>query len=350
MDRKEPKKYTAAQMAKALLAAKMGMPVATASKRFGVPRITLRNKLKGISPEVCNMGPPTVLTADEEDRIVKWIIDIARAGFPVTKQCLVDTVTKLIKELDRKLHLPKTSEKLTGYRGQLTEIDIRNWFQEVSNYFKDNGYSDILEHAHGIFNADETAISLCPKSGKVLAPKGDKNIYSVSKTSEKENLTVLLTVSASGEICPPMVVYLYKRVPADIVTKFPKSWGLGKSANGWMTGEVFFEYMANIFEPWLTENNIERSVIFFVDGHKSHLTLHLSIFLREKQIILVVFYPNATHVLQPLDVSVFYPLKCQWKSHVRKWLAENENQPLMRHHVATLLENILNESISPAII
>ncbi|XP_072398392.1 uncharacterized protein [Diabrotica undecimpunctata] len=184
-------------MAKALLAAKMGMPVATASKRFGVPRITLRNKLKGISPEVCNMGPATVLTADEEDLIVKWIIDIARAGFPVTKQCLVDTVTKLIKELDRKTPFTegtpgkkwfhsflnrhpnislKTSEKLTGYRGQLTEIDIRNWFQEVSNYFKDNGYSDILKHAHRIFNADETAISLCPKTGKVLAPKGDKNI------------------------------------------------------------------------------------------------------------------------------------------------------------------------------
>lgn len=243
----------------------------------------------------------------------------------------------------------KTSEKLTGCRGQLTENDIHNWFDEVSNYFKENDYSQILNIGDSICNADETAISLCPKTEKVLASKGVKNIYDVSKTPEKENITALLTVSASGRKAPPMLVYPYKRIPSEIVTNFPKGWGLGKSATGWMNGEVFFEYMANIFEPWLTENNGERPVIFFVDGHKSYLTLHLSMFLREKEIILIAFYPNATHILQPLDVSVFYALKSKWKVHVRKWLTENDNCQVKRHNVASLLENII-DSISPAII
>lgn len=167
----------------------------------------------------------------------------------------------------------------------------------------------------------------------------------IPRPRKKETITALFTVLADGDFAPAMVVYPYKRIPADIVSTFPTGWGLGKSTNGWMTEEVFFEYMANIFEPWLTKNNIQRPIIFFLDGHKSHLTMHLSSFLKEKDIILIALKANATHILQPLDVAVFYPLKCKWKQYVRKWLIENENRSLKRHNVAPLLSNVINESI-----
>ncbi|KAK9711071.1 hypothetical protein QE152_g25674 [Popillia japonica] len=142
MDKRKIRKYTSENMAVALAAAKAGVPVATTSKTFGVTRITLRNKLKGISPEICNMGPLTILSTEEELRIVTWLADIAKVGFPVTKQGLIGTVAKLIKDLDRKTpfcdSIPgkkwfkaflkkhpnislKTCEKLTGYRGKLTK-------------------------------------------------------------------------------------------------------------------------------------------------------------------------------------------------------------------------------------
>jgi hypothetical protein len=57
---------------------------------------------------------------------------------------------------------------------------------------------DILEDPSRIFNGDETSFSMCPKSGKVLAPKGYKNIYEVKKGNEKETITVLLVFSADG--------------------------------------------------------------------------------------------------------------------------------------------------------
>ncbi|KAF2903627.1 hypothetical protein ILUMI_02559 [Ignelater luminosus] len=64
----------------------------------------------------------------------------------------------------------------------------------------------------------------------------------------------------------------------------------------------------------LWHNEIPRPVLFFVDGHASHLTIDLSNFCSENQIILVALYPNATHVLQPMDVAVFHPLKDDWKT------------------------------------
>ncbi|KAF2891030.1 hypothetical protein ILUMI_15143 [Ignelater luminosus] len=68
------------------------MPGSVASKCYGVPRITLFNKLRGIIPEECTMGPCTVLSAKVEEIIVTWLIDIARAKFAVTKKCPADTV------------------------------------------------------------------------------------------------------------------------------------------------------------------------------------------------------------------------------------------------------------------
>lgn len=46
-----------------------------------------------------------------------------------------------------------------------------------------------------------------------------------------------------------------------------------------------------------------------IDGHKSHLTLHLSKFCAEHEIVLIALHPNATHIIQPLYISFFRTLK-----------------------------------------
>lgn len=167
---------------------------------------------------------------------------------------------------------------------------------------------------------------------------------------EKECLTVLVTANAAGITAPPMIVLTYKRVPGYIASNIPPSWGIGNSENGWMTSATFYEFMANIFEPWLTEQQIPRPILFFVDGHASHLTLHLSNFCVEKQIELIALFPNSTHLLQPMDVSVFRPLKNAWKSEVQRWRLENNGQKLQKHHFGKVfeaaLQHITNTTIS----
>jgi hypothetical protein len=45
-----------------------------------------------------------------------------------------------------------------------------------------------------------------------------------------------------------MLVFPYKRLSAEIVTQCPDGWAIGKFDQGWMTGETFFEFMANVYE------------------------------------------------------------------------------------------------------
>lgn len=130
----------------------------------------------------------------------------------------------------------------------------------------------------------------------------------------------MVSFSAAGKMCPPMIVFPYKsRIPGDITRSVPDGWGIGHSESGWMQKELFYEYVANVFHPFLIKEKIKMPVILFVDGHRSYLTLKLSNLCEEKKIILVALYPNATRILQPCDVGLFKPLKTSWKRAVLHW-------------------------------
>lgn len=122
----------------------------------------------------------------------------------------------------------------------------------------------------------------------------------------------MITGNAAGQLASPMVLYPYERIPKNIAAAAPADWALGHSKNGWMEKESFFEYISGSFYKWCLKYNIEFPIVLFVDGHSSHLTLALSNFCVAHQIELIALYPNATHLLQPMDVSLFRPLKLNW--------------------------------------
>lgn len=99
--------------------------------------------------------------------------------------------------------------------------------------------------------------------------------------------------------------------------------------------------MTNIFEPWLTPKNIQRPILFFLDGHKSHLTLHLCNFSAANGIEIIALNPNSTHILQPMDLTLFRPLKVSWKKAVNNWKMEHLGQNLKREHFAPVLKTAL---------
>lgn len=96
-------------------------------------------------------------------------------------------------------------------------------------------------------------------------------------------------------------------------------------------------------------DEIPKPVVLFIDGHKSHLTWHLSKWCDENGIILYALPPNCTHIMQPADVSLFKPLKTHWKQTVRKWYSkpENINAVLNKNSFCPLLEQCLKSPTLP---
>ncbi|CAH0560708.1 unnamed protein product [Brassicogethes aeneus] len=318
------------------------------------------------------MGPQPYILPEQERILVKWIIDVAKAGFPVQPHQLMTSVQVLMMQLKQqnpfKDNKPgrtwlasflkrnpeisnRVAQNLTSSRAAVKKESIEKWFTEVYSYLQQSNSEDILQDPCRVFNADETAFFLNPKGSKVLARKGDKTIYQQVNPDEKECLTVLVTGNAAGQVVSPMVIFKYERVPRELAFSVPNEWGIGRSESGWMTGQTFYEFITNIFEKWLTRMKIPRPVILFIDGHSSHLTLHTSRFCAENGIILVALYPNATHLIQPMDVAVFRSLKGGWKDAVHQWRIDHCQSPVLRKiHFCPLLEKVLADKLTPSIL
>ncbi|XP_031358776.1 uncharacterized protein LOC116182378 [Photinus pyralis] len=310
------------------------------------------------------MGPPTILSKEEEDLLVRWLLANAKKGFPINKTSLCETVCEIIKNDDRvhkfrdgvpgkkwfssflKRHPEITqrhAESINGARACVTEASIRAWHASVRTYLIEENAEDIVSDPTRILNSDESGFATNPKTGLVLGPRGMKNFYEVKSGSEKECITSLFTISADGEIYPPMIVYPYERIPAEIVRNTNPEWVIGRSKKGWMTSETFFSYVANTLLPQLRNKGIKLPILYILDGHKSHLTYCLSKFCGENGIFLYALLPNATHILQPADVSLFFPLKCKWKNVVSEWKKSNNNKIVNKATFPILLEKSVQQ-------
>jgi len=341
----------------------IGISTSKASQMYHVPRTTLRNKCSGKSPELSigHSGTISILGEEMETTLVQWILSCARMGFPVGREGLLSSVKKLVDEANIKTPLAhnrpgkkwfygflnrhkiltqKHSEYVNRARGSVTEAKIKNWFKEIYELLGED--ASILEEPYRIFNMDEICFNLAPKGELIIGARG-QNVYDEHTNSDKENVTTLFGTNALGIWAPCITIFKYERIPAALVKAAPPGWGIGKSETGWITGETFFEYITNIFLPFLIEANIQRPVIVFLDGHKSHLSLHLSKFCRENGLILISLYPNSTHILQPLDVAVFGPLKGRWKKIVKQWRIDNEKE-ITKSDVPQALSQIIYDA------
>jgi len=332
-------------------------------RETGIPKATLSTKVNNKVPLERKMGPPSVLSIDQESQIVNWIMSNAKVGFPVHPEQLKDSVHCVLKEspkqncftnnrpgikwlnlfLKRHPEIKKrNAEIISKTRAKVTERSIQSWFSDVRLYLEGEGSLDILNDPRRILNCDETGLQLCPKSGKVLGPRTMSNFYEVARSAEKENITVLCTYSADGKSLPPMIIYPYKRIPLHIAQSLPDNWAIGRSDSGWMVSATFYEYVANVVYPWLVENKIEFPVILYVDGHKSHLSLELSQFCCDKKIHLYCLLPNSTHILQPCDVSIFKPLKSYWKEVTRAHNL-NSKSPITKNNFGIIFKKAFDK-------
>ncbi|KAJ8966811.1 hypothetical protein NQ314_003307 [Rhamnusium bicolor] len=264
--------YSPSQIKNALEEIRNGMKIQTACKMYNVPRSTIRNKLLGRAPETTGkVGKDPVLGEEVENRLVEWIKETSRAGFPICREGLIYSVQKLVKEAElntpfkngtsgRKwFHLfmsrhPDLSRKQSEYinraRSLVTEKKIKSWFAETLELLGDD--KSVLEDPARVWNMDETAMYLCPKGTLVLAEKGVP-VCNTSANSDKENITTLLTVSAAGHMAPPLTLYKYDRLPKNVSKNAPPEWAIGKSPKGW-TSSAFYEYFANVLLSYLKKD------------------------------------------------------------------------------------------------
>jgi len=149
-----------------------------------------------------------------------------------------------------------------------------------------------------------------------------KNVHETGGGSGREYITILACGSAIGEKLPPYIVYKGKHLMTNHTQGGPPGTRYSMSDSGWMEGANFIEWFRKIFLPAVEDMRHTGPVVLFLDGHQSHTTLTLVEEARDHGIVLYTFPPHTTHLLQPLDVGAYGPLKKVWSQVLKDFKLE----------------------------
>ena len=185
-----------------------------------------------------------------------------------------------------------------------------------------------------IYNLDETGLTTVQKAPKVLAPKGLKQVGQVASRERGELVTLCAIVSAAGQFLPPIFVYPRKNFRDSFLFGAPEgSLGL-TSPSGWMTGENFIlvlQHMIKYVRPTKT-----HQILLIMDNHESHLSYEALVFAKENFIHIVTLPPHTSNKTQPLDRTVFGPLKAAFNAAADSWMLRNVGKPISIYQIAEL--------------
>lgn len=305
-----------------------------ASENYNIPRSTISDKLREKHPR--HQGGQTALTADDERFLSEGIAKFAEWGFPLTRADIQDVIKSY---LDRKgVRITKFKENKPGedwfYRfikrnNSLTERLAQNIKRVRAGVDREsivNYFTNLRETLQGIpatniVNYDETNMSDDPGRVKVLCRRGSKRVERIMDSS-KSSISIMMAISASGQLLPPYTVYKATHLYPTWVEGGVEGAYYNRTKSGWFDGPTFEDWFDKIALPYL--KNLEGPKVLIGDNLASHVSLHVLQECQQYNIQFVLLPPNATHLLQPLDVAFFAPLKKKWRTVLGEWKATNK--------------------------
>lgn len=220
--------------------------------------------------------------------------------------------------------------------------------ENVSQFF---GHLDNVLAIHqfrpsNIWNMDETGFSTVPsKIGKVISIRGVKKVGIMSSAERGTMISMALAVNAEGNSIPPYFLFPTKKMQGWYMDDAsPGAVGYANES-GWMCQPDFVKYMRHFVER--SNSSLNNPTLLLIDNHCSHLSIEALDMAIENGVTLLSFPPHCSHKLQPLDVSVYGPVKTYYKSQCNGWQKTNANKVIEIRHITSLVRKTLDLALTP---
>lgn len=105
--------------------------------------------------------------------------------------------------------------------------------------------------------------------------------------------------------------------------------------SGWMTA-TNFELFLNHFIKYVRCSK-ENMVLLVLDNHDSHISIASLNLAKDNGIVLLTFPPHTSHKLQPLDRTVYGPLKRYYNTAADEWLLTHPGHPISIYDIAEIV-------------
>lgn len=241
---------------------------------------------------------------------------------------------------NKKLSLRAGDATASTRMNAINKKNMRRYFKLLKSVYDEFDFQNSPER---IYNMDETGVPLDPRPPKVVAEKGKKKVrYRCSGL--KSQITVVGCGSATGQAIPPYIIYAAKQLsPLWMKDEVPGSC-YAVSDNGWIDQELFHFWLKDHF---LKHAVAARPLLLLLDGHSSHFKPETIRYAKENGVIVFCLPPHTTHECQPLDCSLFGPLKVHWRKLCHSFYQKHPNGVISKLNFCSLFKEAWLQAIIP---
>lgn len=323
------------------------LSIRAAADAYNVDRFKLTRRRAGIPSRRDCTPNSKKLTDLEESVIIQYILDLDSRGFPPRYDAVRDMANRLLAArrtdtvgekwaynfVKRQPELKSRFSRKYDYKRAQNEDPevIRQWFELVRNTRAKYGILD-----DDVYNFDETGFMMgVISTGMVITASERRHRPKALQPGNRKWVTEIQGINAQGWAIPPFIIFAGQfHLSAWYSDDIPHDWVIALSENGWTTNELGFQWLQH-FDKHTKSRTKGSYRLLIIDGHESHHSLEFRDFCEANKIITLCMPSHSSHLLQPLDVGCFAPLKQAYGRQV---------EDLMRNHI----NHITNLEFLPA--
>ena len=106
-----------------------------------------------------------------------------------------------------------------------------------------------------------------------------------------------------------------------------KGWEFTATENAWTSDSTAVEWLQKVFLP---QTATPEPRLLILDGYGSHETTEFMYLCYQNNVHLLFLPPHTSHVLQPLDLSVFSSLKTHYQAVVSSLALLTDSSPIWK--------------------
>ena len=309
-----------------------------AAKIYEIPEATLRHRMNGRTSKDDSRNGRHSLTKSEQDAIVQYVLDLHERAFPPRIAGVEDMANLLLGRRDsrrvgklwtarfisRRKELKTRLNRVYDFQRAACEDPdlISAWFRLVANMKAKYGIVD-----SDFYNLDETGFMMGLICASIVVTRADRQGRSKSiQPGNREWATAIECVNSEAWCIPPFLVVQGGNQLAHWYsqTNLPGDWVIKTTSNGWTDNETGVEWIRH-FDQHTKSRAKGTYRMLVLDGHESHKSPEFDVFCKDNSIITLCLPAHSSHLLQPLDVGCFNPLKRAYSRALEDFIKSHVN-------------------------
>jgi hypothetical protein len=211
-------------------------------------------------------------------------------------------VTRFVKRHHYRTVCQKTLDK---ERQEAEDIEvITKWYRLLKETIDEHGIQPA-----DIWNMDETGFCIGVGKDQMVVTRKSKSSY-LGIPTNRESATAIEAISTSKQYIPAFLILsgaVHLGRWYEIQTLDPDT-TLTVSLTGYSNDELSLAWIQH-FQKHTANKTVSKKRLLILDDYGSHHTIQFINYYISKDIIPFGLPPYTTHILQPLDVVIFQPLK-----------------------------------------